>query len=134
MRVLICGDRAWRFPELVEQELVRLKAAHGDRLFVISGAATGADTHAAETAERLGIEQVIYPANWRGFGKAAGPIRNKRMLEEGKPDLVIAFHRYLPGSKGTKHMVGIAEKAGIPVMIVERTEVANVRKQEPAGV
>jgi hypothetical protein len=44
-------------------------------------------------------------------GKAAGPIRNQRMIDEGKPDLVIAF----PGGRGTADMVSRAKKAGIPV-------------------
>jgi hypothetical protein len=40
------------------------------------------------------------------------------MLTEGSPDLVLAFHDDLERSKGTKHMVGIARKAKVPVRVV----------------
>ena len=39
------------------------------------------------------------------------------MLDEGKPDLVIAFHNDLPKSKGTKDMVKRAQKADVPVLL-----------------
>lgn len=45
------------------------------------------------------------------YGKSAGPIRNQTMLDDGKPDLVLAF----PGGRGTADMVAKAEKHGIPV-------------------
>ena len=42
---------------------------------------------------------------------AAGPKRNQQMLDEAKPDMVVAF----PGGKGTAHMRQIAKAAGVPV-------------------
>jgi hypothetical protein len=36
---------------------------------------------------------------------------------EGKPNLVVAF--LAPNSRGTKHMISIAEKAGVPVKVIE---------------
>lgn len=53
-----------------------------------------------------------YPADWARFGKSAGYLRNKQMLEEGKPDLVVAF----PGGRGTANMIAIAMKAGVKVI------------------
>ncbi len=38
-----------------------------------------------------GIPVMTFPADREKHGRAAGPIRNKQMLEEGKPDLVAAF-------------------------------------------
>jgi hypothetical protein len=52
-------------------------------------------------------------ADWKRFGRAAGPMRNERMLKEGRPDLVIAF----PGRTGTAGMKALAREAG--VMIIE---------------
>ena len=57
---------------------------------------------------------LAYPANWKKHGRAAGPIRNKQMLEEAKPDLVIAF----PGGAGTANMVKQAREAGVKVEII----------------
>lgn len=55
-----------------------------------------------------------YPADWKRYGMAAGPIRNRRMLKEGKPDIVIAF----AGGRGTADMVRQAKAAGVPVVKV----------------
>jgi predicted Rossmann-fold nucleotide-binding protein len=57
---------------------------------------------------------MIFPANWPKHGKGAGFIRNQQMLNEGKPDLMIAF----PGGKGTADMIEKAIKAGIKVIEV----------------
>ncbi|MEM9912925.1 MAG: hypothetical protein AAF922_19365 [Pseudomonadota bacterium] len=46
------------------------------------------------------------------MGRAAGPIRNKEMLDEGCPDLVVAF----PGGRGTANMVKQAQAAGVEVL------------------
>jgi DNA-binding MurR/RpiR family transcriptional regulator len=65
------------------------------------------------------FEHLSYPADWEAYGKAAGPIRNQRMLDEGKPDLVIAFSD-LPTTSGTYDMIKRAKAAGIPVYLVSR--------------
>ena len=57
---------------------------------------------------------LAFPAEWKKHGKAAGPIRNRKMLQDGKPDLVLAF----PGGRGTANMVELATDAGIRVMHV----------------
>lgn len=83
------------------------------------GEARGADRLAAEAARRLGIPShriLRFPAKWGKYGKAAGPIRNQQMLDEGKPTLVLAYHNDLENSKGTKDMVSRAEAAGVTVM------------------
>jgi hypothetical protein len=65
--------------------------------------ARGVDTLAHRYAQKAGMRIECYPA---------GPIRNKLMLTDGKPDVVIAF----PGGAGTANMVGIAKKANIDVI------------------
>jgi hypothetical protein len=81
---------------------------------LIEGEAPGADTLAREWATEQGIPVERYPADWNRHGKAAGPIRNRRMLVEGKPDLVVAF----PGGRGTANMISQAEAAGVKVLKV----------------
>jgi hypothetical protein len=85
---------------------------------IIEGNARGADTMAGVYATTWGLGLEVYPANWKKYNKAAGPIRNQQMLDEGKPDLVLAFHDNIDKSKGTKDMVARAEKAGIEVRII----------------
>jgi len=41
------------------------------------------------------------------------------MLDEGKPDLVLAFHTDIKNSKGTKNMIQQAEKRGIKVILIK---------------
>lgn len=85
---------------------------------IISGCAKGADQIGIDWAVINWCKLEEYPADWKKYGKAAGSIRNKQMLEEGKPDVVIAF----PGGKGTAHMVKIAKEAGVKVIEVEYNE------------
>lgn len=84
---------------------------------VIHGGGRGADTLAGIAARLGGFHVQVFYANWDRFGLAAGPIRNRKMLLEGKPTEVHAFHGDLASSKGTSNMIGLAHKAGIPVTI-----------------
>lgn len=110
-RLLVCGDRHWTD----EKAIVRvLKHYHSDTV-IIHGGAPGADTLAGQFGKRAGFEVIVFSAEWDKHGKAAGPIRNRRMLEEGKPNRVIAFHPDLRKSKGTADMLRQARAAGIDV-------------------
>lgn len=114
MRVLVCGGRAYEEREHLFVTLDRLHRARGITL-VIAGGARGADTLAEEWAKDRSVPHQIFHAEWDTLGRPAGPIRNQRMLDEGKPDLVVAF----PGGKGTADMVRRAYEAGVRVMEVE---------------
>ena len=113
MKVLVCGGRDFTNQEMLFGALDKLDADEriGD---VIHGAARGADMLAHEWAHQRQRRMWPYTADWKRDGRAAGPIRNKRMLDEGKPDLVVAF----PGGRGTANMVDQARKAGVRVIEV----------------
>jgi len=68
----------------------------------------------ASRESRMGFPQ----GEWDELGKKAGPLRNQRMLDEGKPDLVVAF----PGGGGTKDMVRRAVSAGVAIHEVNRAD------------
>lgn len=104
MRVLICGGRDYSDIAEMYRILGVLPIS-----VVISGHAKGADQMAEMYANERGLAVEIYPADWEKHGKRAGPIRNIQMLDEGKPDMVVAF----PGGKGTAHMVKIAKERDI---------------------
>lgn len=82
---------------------------------VIHGKAIGADLLASQWALVNNVPEMPFKADWSRFGLGAGPIRNKQMLDEGKPDLVIAFK----GGKGTENMITQATKAGVKVIRIE---------------
>ena len=84
----------------------------------MSGHARGADTLAEMYVEEKGIKIEVFPPEWKKYGKAAGPIRNKQMLEcvkEFNP-IVIAF--WNGQSRGTKNTVLTARKMGIEPIII----------------
>lgn len=116
MRVLVCGGRDFDDAVTLGAWLGGIHKQDGISL-LIQGGAKGADFMAARFAEWAGIPVRTFPADWKTWGRAAGPIRNQQMLDEGRPDLVLAF----PGGKGTADMVGRAKAAG--VRVVEATKV-----------
>jgi hypothetical protein len=118
MKILFCGDRDWSDVATIEETISNLLDKFGT-FTVIEGEARGADRLSRRVAEAYGLEVEAYPADWQQFGRAAGPIRNKRMLLEGKPDLVVAFHAAIADSKGTQNMLEIATKRGVPTMLIE---------------
>lgn len=69
---------------------------------------------------------ITVEAEWQKHGTAAGPIRNQRMLDYGKPDLVLAFPSPVRGlvdprtgnKTGTGDMVAKARAAGVPVKVI----------------
>jgi len=115
-RVLVCGDRLWSNGALVERELRRL-----GRVTVVEGECRGADALGRDAALRLGLPVEGFPADWRRYGRAAGPIRNAAMLASGI-DRVLAFHNDLATSRGTADMVRRAKRAGVAVTIVTEKE------------
>jgi YspA, cpYpsA-related SLOG family len=117
-RVLICGDRNWNDYGTILRELSKVQQSSKVEV-VIEGEANGADSFGRAAATVLGIPVLAFPADWRKHGRAAGPIRNRQMLNEGNPTLVLAFHNFIENSKGTKDMVNVARNAGVPVRIIK---------------
>ena len=111
MRILVCGARNWSDYIAIRDVIASLLPLGVE--CIIEGEAAGADSMGRVAANELGIAVLKFPADWNKHGKAAGPIRNKQMLEEGKPDLILAFHDDIDKSKGTKNMLEQAQKAGI---------------------
>lgn len=117
MRALVCGDRNWVDLLLIRQTLVKFHP-----VVVIEGEARGADKLGRKVAEGLGIPVLPFPANWKLYGKRAGMIRNTQMLDEGKPDIVLAFHNDIANSKGTSNMIMQATNRGIKVILITEKE------------
>lgn len=118
-RILICGSRDWTDEIAIALVVKELIAMYGDDISIIHGAAPGADTLAGQVALRYELVCVSVPAKWKKQGRAAGPIRNRHMLQKCKPDLVFAFHGDIESSKGTKDMVKIANEAGVSTTIIK---------------
>jgi hypothetical protein len=111
LRVLVCGGRDFTDVGFIHAELDRLHAQYGFQT-IIEGDARGVDRITGEWARARGIELVEFLADWKNEGRHAALIRNLRMLNEGKPDLVVSF----PGGNGTWYTCSHAEKLGIPIV------------------
>jgi YspA, cpYpsA-related SLOG family len=116
--VLVTGDRNWTRDNTRQSGVVLrvLRPLRKFKAIVVHGDARGVDSIADFHARRLGLEVRPHAADWSKYHRAAGPIRNREMLEEEEPNLVLAFHDDLRGSKGTKDMVNQALRHGIKVM------------------
>ena len=111
MRVLVCGGRAYSDAERVNAVLGKLHREAGiDHL--IEGGANGADRLARQWAQAARVPFQTFDADWENQGSFAGPMRNQRMLDEGAPDVVIAF----PGGRGTGDMIKKARQSGVQVV------------------
>lgn len=113
-RVLLCGDRNWNNLVAIKRELKLchslIELGHGD--------CEGADEAGGKIAARLGFKVRPFTANWNLFGNPAGPIRNRQMLIEFRPQFVLAFHANLEKSKGTRDMVKAAESVGLRYKVI----------------
>lgn len=115
MKVLVCGGRDFDDALTLGSWLGGIHKQQGITL-LIEGGAKGADFMARKFAEWQGIPVQTFEADWNRHGRAAGPIRNKQMLNEAKPDLVVAFE----GGRGTFNMVSQANDAGVKVVMATK--------------
>jgi hypothetical protein len=113
LRVLVCGGRNYNGSDEWNHVIGVLADIHRRETIVaiIQGGASGADLLGRCWAGMYNVKCVTVRADWHTHGRAAGPIRNKRMLDDFKPDLVVAF----PGGRGTADMIQQAEAAGVAV-------------------
>ena len=112
MKVIIAGSRTVTD---FKQVLLAIGEAKFDITEVVSGTAQGVDKlgeACVEFANHLGnnVELTKFPADWKRYGKAAGPIRNRQMAEYA--DAAIVVHN---GSKGSLNMIATMKKLGKPV-------------------
>lgn len=113
-KVLVCGSRDYPDRAKVYHVLDAYLGRIGPAMMIISGGATGADEFAREWAVSRRVDHEIRYAKWDLEGRAAGPLRNRRMAKR-KPRLVLAFSLDFDKSRGTADMIKVAEKLEIKV-------------------
>lgn len=138
-KILCTGDRNWDKPRIEDPDywvknttyLARQKTVSNaliwtqnnilsdiPKIMVIHGGARGVDRLCGEAAVALNYEVSVYVAEWDIYGPGAGPIRNRKMLDEN-PDIkiVLAFHDDIMKSRGTLHMSRYAASKGYQVLV-----------------
>ena len=84
-----------------------------NNIVIVSGCASGADAIGERYAKENGFKVEKYPADWKTYGRSAGPRRNKQMAEVS--DYVICF--WDEKSRGTKSMLDFAREYNKPIRI-----------------
>lgn len=119
-RILITGSRDWSDPNVIVQALLDVSNwqpnVWNDVVIVHGACPTGADAMAQAIANEYDFKVEAHPADWKKYGRAAGPYRNQKMVDLGA-DIVLAFKN--PGSRGTQDCINRAIKAGLEVKIYE---------------
>lgn len=114
LRVIIAGGR-----DIYDYQLVldAIQECQFPIDTVVSGGAPGVDALGEKYAVEMNKKLQIFMANWKENGRAAGPMRNRRMAENA--DALIAI--WDGKSRGTKNMIETAEKKGL-LVYVKRTD------------
>lgn len=113
MKCVICGSRSIIDYEIVEKTIKESKFTITE---VVSGCAAGVDLLGEKWAKQNDIPISKFPAEWEKYGKLAGYIRNKQMVDYVTPDgCVIAVWDGI--SKGTVHTIKYAKEKGVKIFV-----------------
>lgn len=105
-RIVVTGGRFYEDRSAV----FRVLDEYNPSIVIQGGCPTGVDKFVVDWARERGITVITYFAMWDLYGISAGPRRNKEMLQDSHPDLVLVF----PGGKGTAGCAKLADEMGIP--------------------
>lgn len=112
-KVIIAGTRTFKDYDLLCSYADYMLSQVEEPIEIVSGHAKGADTLGERYAQERGYKLTLFPAEWKQFGKSAGPRRNLQMAEYAN-----ALLAYWDGeSKGTKNMIELAKEKGLKVGI-----------------
>lgn len=109
MKLMISGSRYWTNEDIIKRVLLEVQPTE-----VIVGDANGADKITRKLCKRYGITYTVFKADWARHGRAAGPVRNRKMIDS-KPDILYAFP--LGESKGTYNAIKLASEARIRTIV-----------------
>ena len=130
-------DLAWPQQRIAAELLARSsgRLVH----LLLHGGARGADAAIGRAAQQLGWSALVMQAQWERHGRAAGPIRNRELLDQAvaravarsSPGcltsvLVVAF----PGGAGTASLVRearrMASRSPVPICVAEVSPAAGL--------
>lgn len=113
MKIAIVGGRDFFDYELLKESVFQ-NLSLDDIDCVVSGGAKGADSLGEKFAEEFNLDTLIFKPDWKKYGRSAGHIRNKDIIENA--DFVFAFWDGM--SKGTKGSINIANKLNKTLKVI----------------
>ena len=133
LRIIVAGSRDFKDYSLLRETLMDYLDFMDDKDVVdnpsqvkfISGTAKGADTLGEQFAYTYEYEVIRFPAAWDIYGKSAGYRRNAEMAKYASEAYGVLFAFWDGQSKGTKHMIDLANKYGLEVHVVNYKEKLN---------
>lgn len=117
IKVIIAGTRDFNDYDFLKKNVDYFLQGinpNNEEIEIVSGNARGADKLGERYAKEYNLPVKLFPANWDKYGKRAGYLRNQEMANYS--DVLIAF--WDEKSKGTKHMIDIAKKQDLTVIVV----------------
>ncbi|TWP51463.1 DUF2493 domain-containing protein [Lentzea tibetensis] len=120
-RVLVTGSRDWSDVHRLRRMLAVVRACYPTAVLV-HGGCRGADRIAAHIWRGWGLPTEEHQPDWKQHGKAAGPRRNRHMVQLGA-DVCVAFLH--PESRGSVQTAVLAEQAGIQTFRIHHKEVTS---------
>ena len=120
--LLIAGGRDFDDAEIFDRVVREYIAGNEAGTVIVEGGAKGVDTLAREYAEKNGMTYVEMEADWKKYGRAAGPKRNEAMTKYIFDMKGTALFFWDGKSKGTKNCILNATSLDIPVSIYRTDE------------
>lgn len=116
MHIIIAGCRDFNDYAVVEKEVMNYIGKFIDKveIEIISGGASGVDALGERFAKEHNLRLKVVPADWKTYGRSAGPRRNEQMARMA--GTLIAF--WDGESRGTKNMIDTAKRLGLRVKTV----------------
>lgn len=126
VRIIVAGGRDFQNSKLLFKTLKNVLSKlfemnyKSEQIIFVSGTAKGADSLGEFFANTYKYKVKRFPADWDRLGKRAGYVRNEQMAkyasENGHKGILIAF--WDGQSRGTKHMIDLANKYGLKFCVV----------------
>jgi hypothetical protein len=107
MNLAIVGSRHFTNNVQFEKYVDMWITENGNPQMIVTGCAKGTDHLAREYAKKYNIDLKVYKADWKMYGKAAGPLRNAEIINNSTH--VLAFPSNT--GKGTQDTLKKAIKA-----------------------
>lgn len=107
IRLAIVGSRDFNNYQTLENVIDNIIDDNDYEIIeIVSGGARGADALGEKYADKFAIDKVIFPADWKTYGKRAGFLRNVDIIKNC--DVCICF--WDGQSHGTKHDIELCQQ------------------------